>query len=517
MNVDNEINYIIQNLNNKEFRKAIKSCEKIIKQKIKHTIVYNLYGLAYQKQGLFVESIKAFEKSIELQNDNYLAINNLAVSFKSINENKLAEKFYQDCLRIKPDHVIAILNYAKLKEKINKFEDAIKLYSKALDFKTEINEVYVFTKLSDLYLSLGNFEKGKEFAQKIIKKKPNYIAGHVQLSKFINYKEDKKHLLQMEKIIQQNNLNNNETIDLAFQLGAAYDAQKNYEKAFKYFDQANNLKSKEVRYDIIDHLKLQNSIIKTFENIKDLGVKKEPSESKIIFICGMPRSGTTLIEQIISSHSEVLPTGENNFLTTHIKENYLNGFVLSQKKILKDIYSKKNLFQDFVFKSLSEHNFKSKVFTDKSVQNYFWIGFIKLFFPNAKIIVTDRNPKDICLSIFKINFKNGFMNFAYNQKDIVNFYNLYFDLINYWKKLYPNEIYTAKYENLIENTEIETKKIIKFCDLEWDQNCLEHEKNKAAIKTASISQARKPIYKSSVNLSDNYSKYLNEMFDLLKN
>ena len=171
MNVDNEINYIIQNLNNKEFRKAIKSCEKIIKQKIKHTIVYNLYGLAYQKQGLFVESIKAFEKSIELQNDNYLAINNLAVSFKSINENKLAEKFYQDCLRIKPDHVIAILNYAKLKEKINKFEDAIKLYSKALDFKTEINEVYVFTKLSDLYLSLGNFEKGKEFAQKIIKKK----------------------------------------------------------------------------------------------------------------------------------------------------------------------------------------------------------------------------------------------------------------------------------------------------------------------------------------------------------
>ena len=131
MNVKNEIDSIIQNLNKKEFIKAITNCEKLIKLKIKHTVIFNLYGLAYQKQGLFLESIKAFEKSIELQKDNYLAINNLAVSFKSINENKLAEKFYQECLRLKPNHVIAILNYANLKMKINKFEDAIKLYFKA--------------------------------------------------------------------------------------------------------------------------------------------------------------------------------------------------------------------------------------------------------------------------------------------------------------------------------------------------------------------------------------------------
>ena len=100
MNVNNEINNIIQNLNKKEFTKAITTCEKLIKKKIKHTVIFNLYGLAYQKQGLFFESIKAFEKSIELQKDNYLAINNLAVSFKSINENKLAEKFYQECLSL---------------------------------------------------------------------------------------------------------------------------------------------------------------------------------------------------------------------------------------------------------------------------------------------------------------------------------------------------------------------------------------------------------------------------------
>jgi tetratricopeptide (TPR) repeat protein len=517
MNIKNEINSIIQNLNKKEFTKAITTCEKLIKKKIKHTVIFNLYGLAYQKQGLFLESIKVFEKSIELQNDNYLAINNLAVSFKSINANKLAEKSYQECLRLKPDYVIAILNYANLKEKINNFEDAIKLYFKALKFKKDVNEVYVFLKLSDLYLTIGNFEKAKDFAQKIVKKNPDYIAGHVQLSKFINYKDNNKHLLQMEKIIQQKHIKNNEIMDLSFTLGAAYEVQKNYEKAFKFFNQGNNLKRKETTYDLNDHVKLQTSIIKIFENVKGLNIVKEPFKSKIIFICGMPRSGTTLIEQIISSHKEVLSTGENNFLSIYIKENYLTNFVLSQKKIIKDIYSKKNLFQDFVSRSLSEHNYKSQIFTDKSVQNFLWIGFIKLFFPNAKIIVTDRNPKDICLSIFKINFKNGFMNFAYNQKDIANFYKLYFDLINYWKKSYPKEIYTVKYENLIDNRIIETKKLINFCDIEWDENCLSHHKNKSAIKTASVSQARKPIYKSSINLSDNYSQYLKNMFSLLKN
>ena len=109
------------------------------------------------------------------------------------------------------------------------------------------------------------------------------------------------------------------------------------------------------------------------------------------------------------------------------------------------------------------------------------------------------------------------MNFAYNQKDIAKFYNLYFDLMKYWKKLFPDQIYTINYENLIKNSEVEIKKLINFCDLEWDEKCLKHDKNKSVIKTASIFQARKPIYNSSINLSDNYSEYLREMFKLVEN
>jgi tetratricopeptide (TPR) repeat protein len=517
MNLNKEINQINNHFSSREFKKVVSSCEKIIQSKIENTIIYNLYGLGLQKMGSFDKSIRAFENSIQLQKNNFIAINNLAVSLKAINEIKLSEKAYQNCLKIKPDYLIAILNYAKLKEESNDPNGSLKLYHKALELKTEANEIYIFSKLSDLYQSLGNFEEGKHYAKEIIKTNPESIHGHVLFSKFVDYKIDNSHLVQMEEIFNKKRLNNNEIIELSFAIGLAYEKQKNYKKSFKFFNQGNNFKSKLIKYDSSDSLRLQQSIIDIFEKIKGLNIKKSYSERKIIFVCGMPRSGTTLIEQIISSHSEVMATGENNYLSGFVKNNYLDNFTLSEEKIFKDIYLKENIFQDSVLKSLNNHNFDSKVLTDKSVQNFFWIGFIRYFFPNSKIIVTERNPKDICLSIFKINFASGFMNFAYNQKDIAEFYNLYIDLMKYWKKLFPSQIYTINYENLIKNSEDEIKKLINFCDLEWDEKCLKHDKNKSIIKTASTFQARKPIYNSSINLSDNYSEYLSEMFDLIEN
>ena len=213
----------------------------------------------------------------------------------------------------------------------------------------------------------------------------------------------------------------------------------------------------------------------------------------------------------------MVPTGENNFLGTFIKKHYLKGFTLDQRKITKDIYSKNNLLEEYTFNLFNEFGYISNAFTDKTVQNFLWIGFIKIFFPNSKIILTDRNSRDVCLSIFKTNFKNGFMNFAYDQKDIGKFYNVYVDLISFWKEIFKDDIYISKYEKLIDNSQFEIKKMINFCDLEWDPNCLKHHLNNSGIKTASINQARLPIYNTSKNLNKNYRDNLGEMFGILKN
>ena len=517
MNLIHEINKIINNLNNKEFKTVINSCEKLIKSKIENTIIYNLYGLGYQNLGLYEESIPKFEKSIKLQSNNYLALNNLAISLKAIEKFRLSEKTYQNCLKIKPDYALGIINYANLKEHLNEFEDSIKLYLSALDLKSGVDQSYVFLKLSKLYLSLGNISRARQYLIKILEKNPENTPAYELFSELADYQKDKKYLLNMENLIENKKLTEDEIINLSFPLGKAHDSLKNFDKAFYYFSKGNDLKKNKIKYDLSDFLKLNESIKQFFEGIEVEKVKKKKSEKKIIFICGMPRSGTTLIEQIISSHKNVLATGENNYLSTFIKKNYLKEFSLNKQKVNQDIFSKDNLFNDYVFNLFQEYNFNSKVFTDKSVQNFLWIGFIKIFFPNSKIIITDRNSKDICLSIFKINFKNGFMNFAYNQKDIAYFYNAYLDLVDYWKKKFHDDIYTIKYENLIDDSESEIRKLIDFCGLSWDSNCLRHDKNKSAIKTASLNQARKPIYKSSKNQNQNYSLFLQEMFDLLKN
>ena len=517
MNLSNEINKIIVNLNKKEFKKAINASEKLISKKIKNTQIYNLCGLAYQNLGLYDKSITYFEKSVDLDKNNYFALNNLAYSFKAIQKIELSDNTYEDCLKIKPDYLTAILNYASLKEEKNEIKKSIDLYLSALSLNSNPEERYIFSKLSRLFLSIGNSEQAKNYALKILEKNPEDASAYSLLSDLTDIIDKKKMISEMENLYLNKNLNDEDVINLSFSLGKVYDNLKKFNEAYLYFSKGNQLKRKYIGYDFKDIDTLTKSIKKIFQNPEIYKVKKSISNKKLIFICGMPRSGTTLLEQIISSHREVLATGENNYLSYFIKNNYMNKFKLDGKKLYRDIFSSENKIQKYYFDLLNQNKFLSNISTDKSIQNFLWIGFIKIFFPNSKIILTERNSRDISLSIFKINFKNGFMNFAYSQNEIAEFYNNYIDLINFWKNLFQGEIYTVSYEKLIRNPDDQIKDIINFCELTWDENCLNHHKNKSTIHTASIDQARKPIYLTSENKSNYYSNHLNKMYSLLKN
>jgi len=163
---------------------------------------------------------------------------------------------------------------------------------------------------------------------------------------------------------------------------------------------------------------------------------------------------------------------------------------------------------------LKRFNASEPFITDKAPLNFRWIGFIKILFPNSKIIHCSRDPKDNCLSIFK-NFFEGGLDFGYNQKELGTYYNLYLDLMRFWKEKFPNTIYDAQYEKIIEDPENEIKKMIKFCDLDWEESCLKFYNNKTPIKTLSTAQARKPIYKSSKNSFEKFAPYLTDLNKLI--
>ncbi len=509
---------IVTQINKKNYKQVIKDCEKLIDLKIQNTEVYNFYGLALQKKGLLEESIKYLSKSIELNKNNYIAMNNLAVTYKGLSKFKLSENMYKKSLELKPDYLVGILNFAKLKQEMNKFNESIELFQQAQKLSPKNNEIYIFAKLCNLYQIIGNIEAAKHCAEKIIKLNPNIPTGYVLISKFIDHKKNIDCINKLENFTKSNSVDENDLIDLFFTLGNAYESIQNYEMAFKFFKKGNDLRKKSVNFNSNNFVKLSKNIMDFFKNFDFKKNKKKNFKKKIIFICGMPRSGTSLVEHIISSHSQVIATGENIFFSNEIKNNFLIDFKLDKKKINNYLFSEENFLQENFLKFLDQFDLKSNILTDKTVQNFLWIGFIKIYFPNSKIIFTRRNIEDVCLSIFKTDFVNGFMNFSYTQNHIVEFYNCYNEIEKYWKQIFKDEIYTIEYEALISDSVKQIKNLIKFCELEWDENCLKHYNNKSPINTASINQVRKPIYNSSMNLFKKYSVYFDINFEnLIKN
>ena len=311
---------------------------------------------------------------------------------------------------------------------------------------------------------------------------------------------------------------NKEKFDLIFIDGLhTYDQiLKDFKNSFNCLKEANKLKKEKTQYSISKDEKIFNNIIKTFSEIDINNYKKTLTNKQIIFICGMPRSGTTLFEQIIASHNQVSGAGELVYLQNVIKNNFFQELNLDKQKIIEEALAQKNTLAEKYLHLLNAHNYKTEIITDKTPPNFMWIGFIKIFFPNSKIIHCSRDARDNCLSLFKNNFASRDMEWAHDQNDIAQYYNLYLKLINFWKLKSPDSIYEANYESIVNNPEKETRKLLKFCNLEWDDNCLNFYKNKKTpIQTVSVSQARKPIYNSSVNSNSDYSKYLQDMYNIL--
>ena len=514
MDVRTKVSQLQNHLQAENYKFVVDECNKLINKYPDNSFFYNLCGLALQKSKNIKNSIEYFKKSIDLDTNNIAAINNLANSYKLLFKLDIAEKLYLKALKINPKYIQALNNYSNLKQQIGNFNASIELFLKALEIKP--NQTNILFSLAAAYQEIGNFKKSKEIANKILTIEPKNASTHKLVSSIINYKDENDHLTVMEDLIKDTTLKKEQLIDLYFALGKAYEDIENYEKSYENLEKGNKLKKTKINYQINNEVKLFKSITKTFEDLDLESFKKTSKNKSIIFICGMPRSGTTLIEQILAAHPQVNGGGELIYLQNLIGQNFIENFKLNKQKIINEASSNNNIIENKYFELLGLHKFSSKIITDKAPPNFRWIGFIKIFFPNSKIIHCNRNAKDNCLSLFKNNFASSDMNWAYDQKDIAEYYNQYYDLIKFWNKKLPKDIYNANYERIVQNKEIEIKKLIKFCGLKWNSACLNHHKHiKAPISSASVVQARKPIYSSSLNSNNKYSKYLEKLFSII--
>ena len=212
---------------------------------------------------------------------------------------------------------------------------------------------------------------------------------------------------------------------MSYALGKSFEDIRDYEKSFFYLNRANQLKYKKKGSNLEDEKKAIKNIIKIFENINLDNSNNEFQEKKIIFILGMPRSGTTLVEQIVASHNEVYGAGELIYLQQVLKRHFINDSKYQKQAIIDQQSLSKNIIFKEYLDYFTLYNFSEKIITDKAPQNYRLIGFIKLFFPNSKVLHCFRNPKDNCLSLYKNSFASNTMNWTNKQEDIAEYYNLY--------------------------------------------------------------------------------------------
>ena len=500
LNLKNKFEELKKKYLQKKNDEVIEECNNILK-KNKIDVFYNLLCLAHNNKGNFLEAINVMKNALKQNPKNADFFNNIGMSYANIFKYEKAEEYYNKGLEIDKNNLHIINNLANLKKDLDKSDEAVELYKKILSKQPDA--IAAMYNLASLYNTMGDFNKSKKIFFDILKIKSNLTEADRIISQMTTYDKDHSHFINMKNKLSDTSLDEQALMHLHYALGKAYNDQKEYDLSFKNFKKANDLSKKINKYDFkID--KQRFSKIKTkFNSLEN--IKLDKNNRKFLFIVGMPRSGTSLTEQIVSSHEKVFGGGE----LPYIGRIFKNYFELNEKISMNDLLKCKEDYIEFT----NNIDSSNKVLTDKAPLNFFYIGFILKFLPNSKFINVVRNPIDNCWSLYKNHFPTK-IDFANDLGDLVNYYKNYRDLIEFWKNLFPSQIYDLKYENLVNNTRTEVEKLLKFCSLEWDDKCLNHQKNKRVIKTISYNQARKPIYNSSVKSFKGYEDYLGVLKDL---
>ena len=316
--------------------------------------------------------------------------------------------------------------------------------------------------------------------------------------------------MEMESEYQKELVGSDDRIQLAFGLGKAYEDLKEYKKAFLKFEEGNRLYRSSITYSTKSRTRLFFLLKENFnKEFFDSYTSLSSQGNKMIFVIGMPRSGTSLVEQILSSHSLVYGAGETRYLKEAVDASLFNidGVLFPKNIKMHDPNSFDILGLNYLKLIGALGKDEGRFVVDKMPYNFMHVGLIHRSLPNAKIILCEREPLDNCFSIYKQKFGIG-NDFAYSLKETGEYYNLYKDLINHWESVLPKKMFRVSYEDLIANQEKVSKKMIDFCQLDWEEECLNFHSTKREVNTASAVQVRKPIYKTSVNLWEKYKDNL---------
>ena len=387
--------------------------------------------------------------------------------------------------------------------------EAIKHYLRAI--KQNPNDPQLHYNLAAAYRFLGQVAKCEESLNTCLK--INYLFADAQSmrSSLRSQSETDNHIEELTKAYDDPKISRIARVGICYALSKELDDLDNIKLSFRYLKEGSDIRRSSMSYDIDNDEQIMRAIEKTFDSASRVLSQQKKSVINPIFIVGLPRTGTTLLERILDSHSLIKSRGELDIfgieMAAQVSKEQGDKRLTAKEMVSLSKNIDLNILEENYLNKSAPKNFNGKYFIDKFPLNFLYIGLIHRALPNAKIINLSRHPLASCLAMYQQQFRDIYP-FSYDLEDLGRYYLAYYRLMSHWQSTIPKIIHSVSYENLVEDTENETKRVLEFCGLDWEPECLRFYENKTPSTTASATQIRQPIYSRSLNRWRKYNDYL---------
>ncbi len=500
------------------FEEALASYDKAIALNPNFAEGYSNRGNALKELKRFEEALLSYDKAIALKPDYAEAYSNRGIALHELKRSEEALLSYDKAIALKPDYAEAHSNRGIALKELDRLEEALASCEETIALRPDFGEAY--NNMGKVLKELGRLNESRAAFVRAVDIDPMKTSAYFELANSKRFASGDPHLAAMEKLLADpGRLSENGRVELNFALGKAYADLKDHRRSFMHLLAANAGKRATISYDEKAVLAMFDRIETTFtrELIAAQSGSGDPSQ-RPIFVLGMPRSGTTLVEQILASHPMVHGAGELETLSEIIALAFRGsgGTTLPYPEAVSalDPSFLTNIGARYLA-AVNERAPKGERVTDKMPSNYYFGGLIHLALPNAKIIHTIRDPLDTCVSCFSKLFTFG-QNHTYDLGELGRYYKRYERLMAHWRDILPPErILDVRYEDVVEDLETQVRRILSYCGLPWDDRCLSFHETDRPVRTASATQVRQPIYSSAVGRWRGYEEFVGPLLTAL--
>lgn len=486
-------------------------------------------GSLFKTLGRPERALADFDRAIRLKPDFAEAYNGRGSTLNEMGRPAEAVSDYDRALKINPAYAEACHNRGNVLRDLGKLEAAVESYDQAIRIRPDYGDAH--NNRGSALAELGQVEAAVASYETALRIQPDTAWAHRNLSIIKTYTPSDPQIGVMEGLLENPAVDMTDRVHLLFALAKAYGDTGAYDRSFACLEKGNRLRKKELAYGIEHDRDIMTRVMDLFD-IPDLSAVASGADDPgltPVFIVGMPRSGTSLVEQILASHSRVFGAGELNTVSRLVAPVLARSRQTRSKQtrsrqkqagpdhiesLASDIeVLRRGYLADLAALDIPE---PKTVITDKMPLNFRYIGFILSAFPDARLIHLKRDPMAVCWSVFRHYFSEGGNRYAYDMADLAAFYKLYTDMMAFWHRCFPGKILEFSYERLTEDQEGQTRRLLAYCGLSWEPNCLDFHRTKRAVKTASTAQVRRKIYQGSSDAWRTYEKHLQPLAQALE-